>query len=204
MSNKNKLKAELILEVAQLQERVKELESGSGESRWHDIVESSPDHILALDADLKIQNVNRPSPGLTTEELVGSPIIMYVVKEKQEEIKAILLGVLDTGLDALYETEYPHPDGGMMYYETYAIPRTSAGKVIGLTLSSRDISTRKQVEMELQKERFFSKNILDTARVIILLLDVEGKIISINPYMEHISGYRLDEVIGKEWFTYLP
>ncbi|MCJ7733009.1 MAG: PAS domain-containing protein, partial [Anaerolineales bacterium] len=78
MSKKNKLKAELILEVAQLQERVKELESATAKSSWYDVIESSPDHILILDPDLKIQYVNHPSPGLTIEELVGKPILMFL------------------------------------------------------------------------------------------------------------------------------
>ncbi|MCJ7717100.1 MAG: PAS domain S-box protein, partial [Anaerolineales bacterium] len=205
MSKKNKLKADLILEVAQLQERVNELESATDETRWRSLAESSPDHILTLAPDLTIQYVNHPAPGLTIEDLVDNPITMFLEEEFQEETKTILMGVLNTEQSATYETEYHIPDGGMIYYETHAIPRKADGEVIGLTLSSRDITTRKQVEMELQKERLFTQNILNTARVIIVLLDVEGKIISINPYMEHISGYSLDEVIGKDWFTtYLP
>ena len=38
-----------------------------------------------------------------------------------------------------------------------------------------------------------------------MLLDPEGRIKHFNPYMEQISGYRLEEVKGKDWFTtFLP
>jgi len=38
-----------------------------------------------------------------------------------------------------------------------------------------------------------------------LLLDTKGHIVSINPYMEAISGHQLKEVQGKDWFsTFLP
>ncbi len=63
----------------------------------------------------------------------------------------------------------------------------------------------KQAEEALQQERHFTRSIVDTARAIILVLDKEGRILEFNPYMEQISGYRLDEVQGKDWFaTFLP
>ncbi|MFH0739468.1 MAG: PAS domain S-box protein [Candidatus Omnitrophota bacterium] len=68
-----------------------------------------------------------------------------------------------------------------------------------------DITERKQAEEELQKEKQFIKNIINTAQVIMLVLDKEGRIVTFNPYMEQISGYRLEEVKGKDWFeTFLP
>ena len=45
----------------------------------------------------------------------------------------------------------------------------------------------------------------DSAPIIILLLDAQGNIQHINPYFEHLTGYRLDEIKGKNWFTtFLP
>jgi len=45
----------------------------------------------------------------------------------------------------------------------------------------------------------------DTAPVIILLLDPQGIIQHVNPYFEQLTGYRLDEIKGKDWFTtFLP
>lgn len=49
------------------------------------------------------------------------------------------------------------------------------------------------------------RSLCETADVIILLLDIEGRILRFNAYMEQISGYRLSEVAGKDWFTgFLP
>ncbi len=67
------------------------------------------------------------------------------------------------------------------------------------------IAEHKKTEAAFHKEHEFSQNILKTAQVIIIVLDSEGLIISINPFMEKLSGYRLEEVKGKEWFaTFLP
>lgn len=49
------------------------------------------------------------------------------------------------------------------------------------------------------------ETIIKTAQVIILQLDKEGRIVNYNPYMEKLTGYKIEEVMGKDWFTtFLP
>ncbi len=71
-------------------------------------------------------------------------------------------------------------------------------RLLRMTIS--DITERKKIEEALHKERDFAESIIRTAQVIIIILDRNGHIVFINPYMEDISGYTLDEVKGKEWF----
>ncbi|HEX7841844.1 MAG TPA: PAS domain S-box protein [Kofleriaceae bacterium] len=47
--------------------------------------------------------------------------------------------------------------------------------------------------------------VLEAAPVVILLLDAQGAIQYVNPFFERLTGYRLDEIRGKDWFdTFLP
>jgi len=63
----------------------------------------------------------------------------------------------------------------------------------------------RRVEAALRRERDFAESLIETAQVIVLILDAEGRIVRFNPYMASISGYRLEEVQGKDWFTtFLP
>ena len=57
-----------------------------------------------------------------------------------------------------------------------------------------------QVENELRQERDFVNSLVDTAQVIILVLDVEGRIVRFNPYLTKLTGYSLAETQGKSWF----
>jgi PAS domain S-box-containing protein len=58
---------------------------------------------------------------------------------------------------------------------------------------------------EIRQERDFARKLIETAQAIILVLDKEGRIHQFNPYMEQVSGYRLEEVRGKDWFSsFLP
>ncbi len=62
-----------------------------------------------------------------------------------------------------------------------------------------------RLRKEVIKEKKFTENIINTAQSIILVLDKNAKIITFNAYMEKLSGYKLEEVKGKDWFTtFLP
>jgi len=86
-----------------------------------------------------------------------------------------------------------------------AIARELADQ-IGIALQQARL--REQVQnhtLELQRQRDFAENLIDTAQVIVLVLDREGQIISFNPYMETLSGYHLAEVRGRSWLaTFIP
>ena len=64
---------------------------------------------------------------------------------------------------------------------------------------------RQQAEQALRQEHEFNERLVHTAHAIILILDTEGRIVRFNPYLEQITGYRLEEVQGADWFTtFLP
>ena len=57
----------------------------------------------------------------------------------------------------------------------------------------------------LRSKRDFANSLVETAQVAILVLDTAGRIVHFNSFMEALSGYRLEEVKGKDWFsTFLP
>ncbi|MHA7815406.1 MAG: sensor histidine kinase [Pseudohaliea sp.] len=65
----------------------------------------------------------------------------------------------------------------------------------------RNDEARQAAQEALERERDFNKRLIDTAPVIILLLDPQGRIDYVNRWFERLSGYRLDELRGREWFT---
>ncbi len=66
-----------------------------------------------------------------------------------------------------------------------------------------DLTERIEIEKALGKEKDFIKTLIEIASVIILVLDPEGNIILINPFFEKLTGYRLKELKGKNWFDIL-
>jgi PAS domain S-box-containing protein len=75
----------------------------------------------------------------------------------------------------------------------------NVGSSIGIAFS------RSMAQEKLEHEKNRVESIINTAQTIILTLDKEGNILDFNPYMEELSGYKIEEVRGKNWFeTFLP
>jgi PAS domain S-box-containing protein len=62
------------------------------------------------------------------------------------------------------------------------------------------IGERRRIENELYKERHFAEQILQTADAIILVLDTDGKIVRLNPFLSSLTGYEAAEIVGRDWF----
>ena len=62
------------------------------------------------------------------------------------------------------------------------------------------LAERGKLEDAIKRERDFAESLIDTAQVIVLVLDLEGRIVRFNRYMEELTGYRLAEVQGANWF----
>ncbi len=69
----------------------------------------------------------------------------------------------------------------------------------------RDVTERKRVAEALRREHEFNRRILDTIQNVVLVLDPEGRILQFNSYLEKISGWKFEEVRGRDWFeTFIP
>lgn len=66
-----------------------------------------------------------------------------------------------------------------------------------------DITNRRKAQEELLRARDFTEHLLETANVIFLQLDLDGTVLKINHAAEEITGYRKDEIEGKNWFDIL-
>lgn len=143
--------------------------------------------------------------GYSRQELVENKFTSLIHRDDLAGCQE-LLETLQEVKDEHQEIRLLKRDGSWLYVMLTASPIfDGAGERVGLVLGVRDITERKRVREELLREREFEKSLVETAQAIILMLDPEGRIVRFNPFMEEISGYRLEEVAGKDWFTtFLP
>jgi PAS domain S-box-containing protein len=62
-----------------------------------------------------------------------------------------------------------------------------------------EMAERIKVEKRLVEYRDFTETLFNAAPAIVLILDTEGRILRFNPYMEMVSGYRLEDVKDRYW-----
>ncbi len=86
-----------------------------------------------------------------------------------------------------------------------AVPqfRTGEDKPYQVYATFSDITERKKAEETIRAAKEFSENLIQTANVMILSLDTEGRIDIFNKAAEKITGYTLSELKGKNWFETL-
>jgi len=102
----------------------------------------------------------------------------------------------------LYHTN----QSGTRWLDVLITPLDNPGEPIcGYLAQIQDITERKQAEDALRHERDRARDYLDTVETIIVALNREGKISTINRKGCQLLGYGEDELIGQSWFsTCLP
>lgn len=192
------------------------------EAKWRSITENSPDHIMLLDRDANIRFINWTLPESTTEQVIGTPIYNYVPAKFRRAMKRCFERVLKTGEHDQYECEYRATDGGIRSFEARVAPVKRFGQIVALTVSARDVTERERMEVELQdyferleqlveertrklrKSEDRYRGLIEKVKDIIYTLDDKGDITFVSPAVETKLGYRLEEVLGKNFMVLIP
>jgi len=77
------------------------------------------------------------------------------------------------------------------------------GAIDSLVGFAQDITQRKMVEDELRRAKEFTDKLIETANVMIVGLDSQGKIFLCNEAVEQVTGYSRDELMAANWFEIL-
>lgn len=162
------------------------------EEKWRSLTNFSPDHIMMLDRGGIILFINHTVPGLTIEQVVGTPISSYLPDDFKPVAQACYQRVLDTGLPDRYETKYIDQEGKLYYFEAHVGPVKGQNQVEALIVSARDITQRKKAEIKLSQMAAVVEN---TAEAVIFA-DADNNIIAINRAFTEITGYSEEEALG--------
>lgn len=168
------------------------------EQFWLDTFNTITDMITIHDMDFNIVRANRAA--LRTLNLPASGDNNLKCYTYYHGRKAPLEGCPScnchkTGMSTSFEIFEPHLE---KYVEVRAIPRFDADKnIIGSIHIVRDISERIEImEQHKNSEKRF-KILFEYAPDTIFLLDLKGKIIDGNKVSEKMTGYRVDELVGR-------
>ena len=107
------------------------------------------------------------------------------------------------GKSGKLEFELTGLKGSTRWLETNAVPLKEGDKITALLAVTRDITQRKQAEIELQQERDFSEAVINTVGALVAVLDRQGAIVSFNRTCERVTGYSFAEAQGKQVWDFL-
>ncbi len=181
-------------------------EESLDEARWRAVVSSARDAIICIDRSGAISVFNPAAErmfGYSADDIVGDNVRRLMPSPHAEQHDDYVRQYEETGIakaiGKVRDVSAKRRDGTVFPIEL-SVSRVASGEEITYTAIVRDVSERRRMEELIRSERDFADSLIDTAHVIVLVLDPRGRIVRFNRHMEEISGYRLGEVRMKDWF----
>jgi PAS domain S-box-containing protein len=111
------------------------------------LVTSAPDYVLQLDREGHIQFINRAEPPLAATDLVGQNWLEFLLPEERGKALAAFDRAL-AGSQAEFEVQ-ALTNGGARWYQGRIGPVRRHDEITGFVMVARDVTEKKQTEMQL-------------------------------------------------------
>ncbi|MEH2163815.1 MAG: PAS domain S-box protein [Nostoc sp.] len=188
------------------------------EERFRLALSSSDIVVFQQDRDLQYQWIHNPQGLDTAQEMLGKPDDELFPASVAEQLKAIKLKVIETGIST-HEEVYLTIHGEDRYYDFLVEPlKDTDNSIHGITCAAVNITERKQAELEksrlhqeLQqavKQKDESLALLDawltSSPVALAFLDTELRYVYTNEALAAINGVPQSQHIGRTFREVLP
>ena len=161
------------------------------------IVEDSNDAIYSESFDQTVLSWNAGAEriyGFTADEIIGKNIGIIIPQEQGEEYLKLRERVHRGEKVSHYEAVRIRKDGKTIWVSISLSPlRNSEGQVVGVTKIVREISERKKHEENL----ILKEKVLREISQGVIITDANRLIISANQAFLAITGYREEEILGR-------
>jgi PAS domain S-box-containing protein len=156
------------------------------------LIEASPDPLVTISHDGKIQDVNtatEKATGFTRNELIGTDFSKYFTEPAMA--RDAYGKVFTEGKLLDYPLEIRHRDGHTIpVFYNASIYYDSNGKVRGVFAAARDITELKRVINLLRESELRYRKLVENLNDVIFMIDREGLITYVSPVGEYMFGSR--------------
>jgi two-component system cell cycle sensor histidine kinase/response regulator CckA len=176
------------------------------EELFHLISENAADMIAIVDMEGK-RLYNSLSYhrvlGYSPEELQASSSFEQIHPDDRERVKKAAADARRTGIGRTLEYRLRHKDGTWLWLEsTSSVIQNARGEPEKLIIVNRDISERKKTEEALRQSEAGFRSVVQDAPYGIYRASSTGQILQVNPALEKMLGYELqDELLKSELVT---
>ena len=142
--------------AVEFERRRAEQERAQALADLHNVIETIPDIVFALDTQGNVVKWNRrlgDVTGYSPEELLNKPALTFVPPEEQARTAAAIQRVFTEGYAELEGQLLTKEHRLIPYHWTGALLKNAQGEPIGITGIGRDVSEKKRAEEELQQQQ---------------------------------------------------
>lgn len=168
-------------------------------------LQNTPIGALSWDLDFKIIEWNPAAEnifGFSKAEAIGRHATELILPgDMKELVDGVFRDLISEKGGSRSRNENRTKSGRRIICDWYNTPlKDIAGKIVGIASLVNDVTERSQTFEALKKQKEFNEKIVQTSNAIIIGLDNNHKIKIFNKGAEKITGFKAEEVIGKDWF----
>jgi PAS domain S-box-containing protein len=189
-----------------LDEKFQELfwEAQTQQRRCPQLFEFSPDGFLTTDRQGIIHEANQAAAellGTRKEFLIGKPLGLLLVDASRSHFYTQLVSLTwsATNVGHWEVRTAPHRAEPRDVALTAMVLTSEQGWPDRVYWLLRDISPMRKTERALVAERELSDHLVETAEIIILVVDIYGQIQRANPFLLRVSGFHPSELRDRNW-----
>ena len=174
------------------------------EHLWNGLVREIADHTSAViyvkDLSYRYIMVNRQFESLfniTCDEILGRNDYDIFPRDLSDEFRKNDVFVAESGESIECEEVAPHTDGPHTYLSVKFALRDDDGRIFAIAGISTDITERIRSQEEIDSLRKRNELILSSVGDGVCGLDVDGRVVFLNPAAERMLGYSTKEIQGQ-------
>ncbi len=176
-----------------------EEELKNSEERYRTTLEQMQDGYYELDLHGNYTYANNAAEkilGVTRENLIGQSYRLVVPAEEVEPLYHVYNEVYKSGIpNKGFAHKMVRKDGSIIYLDTSVdLRRNEKGEVIGFKSVGRDVTGRRQLELELQLSEEKYRSILEEMEDAYYEVDLSGNFLFVNEATSRHTGYSREEL----------
>jgi PAS domain S-box-containing protein len=173
------------------------------EEKLKAIFHSIDDSVFVIDKKGRFVHFEKPGKNGVfygkTPRILGKDVMTVVPPHMAKSFRKILREIAAT-MKSYQRTYSIEASGKIYWFSTRFSPlRDDQGHFSGITVVARDVTNIVRAHRQLKHERDLTSSILETANSLIVCLDHKGRITIFNRECELVTGYKREEVIGRDW-----